>query len=239
MGILSMVNKVTRRQALTWTNSTNHKLCNNSRLKMDHNIESIDQAQRAQMLTNGEDPSQTIPFFRQTSPIGFCPFPIGDLVDQQYRASQKHSPIWPIYSVPPAITAPTVVNPEKDKLTKMKQRKEARKERAEKKVKTVIVDGDRETPYDFEKVLLELGEADSNKKANNSSSNNNSGAKGKKAKVERKRSKNNNTNSKNKDQIVANSSSNDATKETTPASSGRSSEDEDEEDEVKITNSKF
>ena len=40
----------------------------------------------------------------------------------------------------------------------MKQRKEARKERAEKKVKTVIVDGDRETPYDFEKVLLELGE---------------------------------------------------------------------------------
>ena len=90
--------------------------------------------------------------------LGFCPFPIGDLVDQQYRASQKHSPIWPIYSVPPAITAPTVVNPEKDKLTKMKQRKEARKERAEKKVKTVIVDGDRETPYDFEKVLLELGE---------------------------------------------------------------------------------
>ena len=50
----------------------------------------------------------------------------------------------------------------------MKQRKEARKERAEKKVKTVIVDGDRETPYDFEKVLLELGEADSNKKANSS-----------------------------------------------------------------------
>ena len=38
--------------------------------RMDHNIESIDQAQRAQMLTNGEDPSQTIPFFRQTSPIG-------------------------------------------------------------------------------------------------------------------------------------------------------------------------
>ena len=43
-------------------------------------------------------------------------------------------------------------------MLEMKQRKEARKERAEKKVKTVIVDGDRETPYDFEKVLLELGE---------------------------------------------------------------------------------
>ena len=44
----------------------------------------------------------------------------------------------------------------------MKQRKEARKERAEKKVKTVIVDGDRETPYDFEKVLQELGEVSQN-----------------------------------------------------------------------------
>ena len=66
----------------------------------------------------------------------------------------------------------------------MKQRKEARKERAEKKVKTVIVDDDQETPYDIEKVLLELGEADSSKKTN-------SGGKGKKAKVEQKQSKNN------------------------------------------------
>ena len=65
----------------------------------------------------------------------------------------------------------------------MKQRKEARKERAEKKVKTVIVDGDRETPYDFEKVLQELRDVDPNKKANN----NNSGARGKKAKVEAKK----------------------------------------------------
>ena len=40
----------------------------------------------------------------------------------------------------------------------MKQRKEARKERAEKKVKTVIVAGDRKNPYDFEKVLEALGE---------------------------------------------------------------------------------
>ena len=122
---------------------------------------------------NGEG----IPFFRQShSPIA------GDLVvDQRYR-SQKHSPIWPIYSVPSAITPP-VVNPKKEKLTKMKQRKEARKEREEKKVKTVIAD-DRETPYDFEKVLQELGDVDSNKKAANS---NNSGAKGKKAKVEAKK----------------------------------------------------
>ena len=37
---------------------------------MDPNNESIDQAQRAQILTNGEDPNNTIPFFRQTSPIG-------------------------------------------------------------------------------------------------------------------------------------------------------------------------
>merc|ERR1712150_90615 len=97
--------------------------------------------------------------------------------------------------------------------TKMKQRKKARKERVEKKVKTVIVDDDRETPYDIEKVLLELGESDSNKKAN-------SGGKGKNAKVERKRSKN-----CIKKEIGA--SSNNATNETTPASSERSSGDRD------------
>ena len=51
----------------------------------------------------------------------------------------------------------------------MKQRKNARKEHVEKKVQTVIVhnDYDLETPYDGERVLLELGEfeTDSNKKA--------------------------------------------------------------------------
>ena len=82
---------------------------------------------------------------------------------------------------------------------------------------------DQETPYDIEKVLLELGESDSNKKAK-------SGGQGKNAKVERKRSKN-----WIKKEIGA--SSNNATKETTPATSERSSGDRDEEDKVK-TNSK-
>ena len=47
---------------------------------------------------------------------------------------------------------------EEDKLTKMKQRKEAKKERAKKKVKTVIVEENEEIPYDFQKVLESLGE---------------------------------------------------------------------------------
>ena len=64
---------------------------------------------------------------------------------------------------------------------------------------------DQETPYDIEKVLLELGEVDSKKKA-----------KGKKAKIEQKRRKNNT-----KNEIIA--SNCEATKEATPASSERSS----------------
>ena len=55
----------------------------------------------------------------------------------------------------------TVVDmtPEKEnKLSKMRQRKEAKKVRAEKKVKTVVVEEDQEKPYDFEKVLEALGE---------------------------------------------------------------------------------
>ena len=43
-------------------------------------------------------------------------------------------------------------------LAKMRQRKDANKERTEKKVKTVSTTGDREAPYDLEKVLKELGE---------------------------------------------------------------------------------
>ena len=73
------------------------------------------------------------------------------------------------------------VSDQSDKFTKMKQRKNARKEHVEKKVQTVIVhnDYDLETPYDGERVLLELGEfeTDSNKKA----------------KVERKQGKNKTT----------------------------------------------
>ena len=55
----------------------------------------------------------------------------------------------------------TVVDmtPEKeDKFAKMKQRKEAKKVRGEKKLKTVVVEEDQENPYDFEKVLEALGE---------------------------------------------------------------------------------
>ena len=40
----------------------------------------------------------------------------------------------------------------------MKSRKELRKERAQKKDKTVVVEDNHETPYDLEKVLEELGE---------------------------------------------------------------------------------
>ena len=46
---------------------------------------------------------------------------------------------------------------ERDKYTKMKLRKEAKKDRAERKAKTVITDGDREN-YDIDKVLRTLGE---------------------------------------------------------------------------------
>ena len=48
-----------------------------------------------------------------------------------------------------------------DLLAKMRQHKKAVKECAEKKAKTVVVAGNREDPYDLEKVLLELGELDS------------------------------------------------------------------------------
>ena len=65
----------------------------------------------------------------------------------------------PVVPPPADISIPATVNPtEEDKLTKMKQRKEAKKERAKKKVKTVIVAENQETPYDFEKVLESLGE---------------------------------------------------------------------------------
>ena len=40
----------------------------------------------------------------------------------------------------------------------MKQRKQAKKERAENKLKSVIVKEDQEKPYDIEKVLEALGE---------------------------------------------------------------------------------
>ena len=121
---------------------------------------------------------------------------------------------------------------------------------------------DQETPYDIEKVLLELGEVDSKKKA-----------KGKKAKIEQKGRKNNTKNeiiasnceatkestpasserssgnidqtkvkqkrskNKSKKEIFTNSSNEDVTREKIPASSEKSSRDRDPEDEVK-TNSK-
>ena len=47
-----------------------------------------------------------------------------------------------------------------DLLAKLRQRKKAVKERAEKKAKTVVVAGNREAPHDWEKVLHELGELD-------------------------------------------------------------------------------
>ena len=47
---------------------------------------------------------------------------------------------------------------QKDKLNEMKQRKKAKKERAENKVKSVIVKENQENPYDMEKVLEALGE---------------------------------------------------------------------------------
>ena len=118
------------------------------------NIESIDQAQRAQMLTNGDDPSAAIQFFPSRSQPTYG-------LDQQQQSSRK---IFPVFS-PVAQTPISVpVNPaavEKDKYTKMKQRKEVKKERAEKKVKTfVITDGDPDN-YNIDNVLQELGEVNS------------------------------------------------------------------------------
>ena len=104
-------------------------------------IEATEQAQRAQMFTNGDDPSSVIPFFSsRASPTS---------LDQRK--------VFPIYSVPPASMGQPIVSAEKDRLTKMKQRKEAKKERAEKKVKTVITNGDQES-YNIDNVLQELGE---------------------------------------------------------------------------------
>ena len=48
-----------------------------------------------------------------------------------------------------------------DDSEKISELKKAVNERAEKKAKTVVVAGNREDPYDLEKVLLELGELDS------------------------------------------------------------------------------
>ena len=49
------------------------------------------------------------------------------------------------------------VSVENDKLTRMKLRKEAKKDRAKRKERTVITDGDLEN-YDIDKVLRKLGE---------------------------------------------------------------------------------
>ena len=54
-------------------------------------------------------------------------------------------------------TGQKYVSAQKDKYTKMKLRKEAKKDRAERKAKTVITDGDHED-YDIDKVLRTLGE---------------------------------------------------------------------------------
>ena len=40
----------------------------------------------------------------------------------------------------------------------MYNRRKSKKERTEKKHKTVVVEGNREAPYDLEKILEELGE---------------------------------------------------------------------------------
>ena len=49
---------------------------------------------------------------------------------------------------------------------KARKRKDAAKERAEKKVKNVSTNGDREAPYDLEKVLKALGECSTTAKSN-------------------------------------------------------------------------
>ena len=46
-------------------------------------------------------------------------------------------------------------------LAKARKRKDAARERSEKKVKNVSITGDREAPYDLEKVLKALGEVSS------------------------------------------------------------------------------
>ena len=63
-----------------------------------------------------------------------------------YEASAQKSP------------SPSEQQYQKDKLNKMKKRKEAKKERAENKVQSVIVKENQENPYDMEKVLEALGE---------------------------------------------------------------------------------
>ena len=49
-------------------------------------------------------------------------------------------------------------NPEIFRAYNMRQRKKSKKERNEKIHKTVVVEGNRDAPYDLEKILKELGE---------------------------------------------------------------------------------
>merc|ERR1711981_36501 len=95
-------------------------------------------------------------------------------------------------------------------LAKMRQRKDANKEKNEKKVKTVSTTGDREAPYDLEKVLKELGESSDTGK--------NSGKKSKDGGGPRARCSGGRKKSKNSKKENINANIDDA-KETTPISS--------------------
>jgi len=179
-------------------------------------IESFDQAKQAQVMNVGDDyspqtgphPAQVVPFFTsRSSPTSL-----------DHKRPMAFSPQTLLYNpatVPQLTsTGQQYVSAERDKYTKMKLRKEAKKDRAERKFKTVINDGDQEN-YNIDNVLQKLGEAEPGKNKSSNKGNNSN----KKSKVERKRSKNKKETSAQNSDI----------KETCP-SSGTEDEDEDDED---------
>ena len=122
-------------------------------------IESFDQAKQAQVMNVGDDyspqtgphPAQVVPFFTsRSSPTSL-----------DHKRPMAFSPQTLLYNpatVPQLTsTGQQYVSAERDKYTKMKLRKEAKKDRAERKFKTVINDGDQEN-YNIDNVLQKLGE---------------------------------------------------------------------------------
>ena len=125
-------------------------------------IESFDQAKQAQVMNVGDDyspqtgphPAQVVPFFTsRSSPTSL-----------DHKRPMAFSPQTLLYNpatVPQLTsTGQQYVSAERDKYTKMKLRKEAKKDRAERKFKTVINDGDQEN-YNIDNVLQKLGEVSS------------------------------------------------------------------------------
>lgn len=179
----------------------------------NNSIESYHQAQRAQLFTNDRHPGTAIQ-------LGLTP--------THHPAVQGVNETALLRSYPASAAGKTFTGlnyytiPESEKLTKMRQRKQVKTNRKEKKnVKAVTTtQGDLEE-YNIDNVLQELGESEETNKK---------GVKGpKKAKAERKRSNKNKKSSdvKNDDKSVSPSSSEDEDEED-------EEEEEDEHDEELI-----